>query len=202
LLLTLPAAAGLVVLAQPILSVLFQRGAFGPAEAAATAAALAAYAIGLPAFVLVKVLAPGFFAHRDTATPVRVAVAAMALNLGLTVGLMQVLGHVGVALALSGSGWMQALTLLVLLRRHGLFRLDRRVSRNMPRIAIAALGMAAMLWGLCHVMAPALAGSPLLRLAALAGLIAAGAAVFAALVLAFGVTGWRELRGQLRRQPA
>jgi putative peptidoglycan lipid II flippase len=76
------------------------------------------------------------------------------------------------------------------------------VSRNMPRIAIAALGMAAMLWGLCHVMAPALAGSPLLRLAALAGLIAAGAAVFAALVLAFGVTGWRELRGQLRRQPA
>jgi putative peptidoglycan lipid II flippase len=150
----------------------------------------------------VKVLAPGFFAHRNTATPVKVAVAAMVLNLLLTVGLMQVWGHVGVALALSGSGWMQALTLLVLLRRHGHLRLDRRVARNLPRIAAAALAMAAMLWGLCHVLAPALAGPPMLKLAALAGLIVAGAAVFAALILALGVTDWRELRGQLRRQPA
>src|SRR5262249_1642329 len=65
LLLTLPAAAALAILAAPILTVLFQRGAFGPAEAAAPAAALAAYAAGLPAFVLVKVLAPGFFARQD-----------------------------------------------------------------------------------------------------------------------------------------
>jgi putative peptidoglycan lipid II flippase len=202
LLFTLPAAAGLIVLAQPILSVLFERGAFGPAEAAATAAALAAYASGLPAFVLVKVLAPGFFAHRNTATPVRVAVAAMILNLVLTVGLMQVWGHVGVALALSGSGWMQALTLLILLRRHGHLRLDRRTMRNIPRIAAATLAMAATVWGLCLVLAPALAGAPVLRFAALAGLIAAGAVVFALLILALGVTGWRELRGQLRRQPA
>ena len=202
LLLTLPAAAGLIVLAEPILSVLFQRGAFGPTETAATAAALAAYASGLPAFVLVKVLAPGFFAHRNTATPVKVAVAAMVLNLLLTIGLMQVWGHVGVALALSGSGWMQALTLLVLLRRHGHFRLDRRVMRNMPRIAAATLAMAATLWGLCLALAPALGGPAVIRLAALAGLIAAGAAVFALVVLALGVTGWRELRGQLRRQPA
>src|SRR5260370_928783 len=76
LLLTLPAAAALIVLATPILTVLFERGAFGPAQRAATAAALAAYAAGLPAFVLVTVLAPGFYAHRNTATPVRVAVAA------------------------------------------------------------------------------------------------------------------------------
>src|SRR5215207_545161 len=126
LLLTLPAAAGLIVLAQPILSVLFERGAFGPTEAAATAAALAAYAAGLPAFVLVKVLAPGFFAHRDTATPVKVAVAAMAANLLLTIVLMQFLAHVGVAIALTASGWLQAAILFVLLRRHGHFRLDRR----------------------------------------------------------------------------
>ena len=202
LLLTLPAATALSILALPILAALFERGAFGPTEASATASALIAYAVGLPAFVLVKVLAPGFFAHRNTATPVKVAVAAMVLNLVLTVGLMQALGHVGVALALSGSGWMQALTLLVLLRRHGHLRLDRRVARNMPRIAAATLGMGAMLWGLCHALAPALAGPPILKLAALAGLIAAGAIVFAALILALGVTDWRELRGQLRRQPA
>src|SRR6266566_1227952 len=104
LLLTLPAAAGLVVLAQPILTVLFERGAFGPAEAAATAAALAAYAAGLPAFVLVKVLAPGFYAHRNTATPVKVAIAAVTINFVLTVVLMQFLAHVGVAIALSVAG--------------------------------------------------------------------------------------------------
>ena len=202
LLLTLPAAAGLIVLAQPILAVLFQRGAFDPAATAATAAALIAYAAGLPAFVLVKVLAPGFFAQRNTATPVRVAAAAVALNLGLTLVLMQFLAHVGVAIALSVAGWMQALALLVLLARHGHFRLDRRAVGNIPRIAAATLGMAAMLVALRLVLAPALSGPPALRLAALAGLIAAGAAAFAALILALGVTGWRELRGQLRRQPA
>src|SRR4029077_11927476 len=112
LLLTLPAAAALVVLAQPILAVLFQRGAFGPVETSATAAALAAYAVGLPAFVLVKVLAPGFFARQDTATPVKVAAMAVAANLLLTLGLMQFLAHVGVAIALSAAGWMQAIVLL------------------------------------------------------------------------------------------
>src|SRR5436190_6845963 len=129
LLLTLPAAAGLIVLAHPILSVLFERGAFGPSETAATATALAAYAAGLPAFVLVKVLAPGFYAHRNTATPVKIAVVALGLNLALTLLLMPLLAHVGVAIALSLAGWVQALTLLVLLRLHGHLRLDRRVMR-------------------------------------------------------------------------
>ncbi len=202
LLLTLPAAAALVVLATPILSVLFQRGAFGPADTAATAAALAAYAVGLPAFVLVKVLAPGFYAHRDTATPVRVAVAAVALNFALTVVLMQFLAHVGVAIALSAAGWMQAATLLLLLGRHGHFRLDRRARGNIPRIAAATAGMAAVLVVLRALLGPALAGPEMLRLGALAGLVAAGIVTFATLILALGVTDWRELRGQLRRQPA
>ena len=202
LLLTLPAAAALVVLAQPILAILFQRGAFGPEETAATAAALAAYAVGLPAFVLVKVLAPGFYAHHDTATPVKVAIAAVLLNFGLTLGLMQFLAHVGNALALSAAGWMQALVLLWLLRRHGHFRLDGRARGNIPKIAAAAAGMAAALVLLRLLLAPALAGPEAGRLLALAGLVAAGIVLFGALVLAFGVTDWRELRGQLRRQPA
>jgi putative peptidoglycan lipid II flippase len=202
LLLTLPAAAALIVLAQPILAVLFQRGAFGPAATAATAAALAAYAAGLPAFVLVKVLAPGFFAHRNTKTPVKVAVAALALNLGLTLVLMQFLAHVGVAIALSAAGWMQSLALFVLLRRHGHFRLDRRTASKIPRIVAATLGMAAILAGLRLALTPALAGPEVLRLAALAGLVVAGLAAFASLALLLGVADWRELRGQLRRQPA
>ncbi len=205
LLLTLPAAAALVVLAQPILAVLFERGAFGPAEVAATAAALAAYAAGLPAFVLVKVLAPGFYAHGNTVTPVKAALAAVAVNFVLTLVLMQFFAHVGVAIALSAAGWMQALILLVLLARHGYFRLDRRALRHIPRIAAAALAMAAILVGLRVLLDPALGGPALLRLAALAGLIAAGLCSFGALILGLGVTDWRELRGRLMRsggQPA
>jgi putative peptidoglycan lipid II flippase len=205
LLLTLPATAALAVLAQPILSVLFERGAFGPTEAAATASALSAYAIGLPAFVLVKVLAPGFFAQQDTATPVKIAVAAMATNLVMTLLLMQFWAHVGVALALSIAGWLQALSLLVLLARRGHFRLDVRARAKLPRIAAAALGMGAVLLGMRLLLAPALAGPLMLRLGALVALIAAGFVVFALLALVLGVTGWRELRGQLMRsrgQPA
>src|SRR5438034_5278382 len=204
-LLTLPAAIALAVLATPILSVLFERGAFGPAEAAATAAALSAYAVGLPAFVLVKVLAPCFFAHKDTATPVKIAIAAMAANLVLTLALMQFLAHVGVAIALSAAGWLQAVSLLVLLARRGHFRLDARARAKLPRIAAAAFGMGAVLLGLRLVLAPALAGPLILRVGALVALIAAGFIVFGVLVLALGVTDWRELRGQLMRsrgQPA
>ena len=93
LILTLPAAAALVTIAGPIVSVLFERGAFDAAAAANTAAALAAFAVGLPAYVLIKALTPGFFARQDTATPVKVAVFAMVLNVVLAVTLMQVMAH-------------------------------------------------------------------------------------------------------------
>src|SRR5262249_1890586 len=151
---------------EPILAVLFQRGAFGAEATAATAAALAAYAAGLPAFVLVKVLAPAFFAHRDTVTPVKVAVGSMALNLALTLILMQSLAHVGVAIALWAAGWMQARVLLFLLARGGHSRLDRRAARKIPRIAAATAGMAAVLVVLRVLLAPTLAGPAMLRLAA------------------------------------
>src|SRR5438105_13195939 len=111
------------------MTVLCQRGDFGPVEAAATAAALSAYAAGLPAFVLVKVLAPGFFARHDTATPVKVAIAAMTTNLCLTLVLMQFLAHVGIVLATTVAGWVNAWSLLGLLFRLGHFRLDNRSRR-------------------------------------------------------------------------
>jgi putative peptidoglycan lipid II flippase len=202
LLLTLPAAAALAILAYPILAVLFERGAFGSTEASATAAALAAYAAGLPAFVLVKVLAPGFFARQDTKTPVKVAAGAVVTNLVVTVALMPVWAHVGVAIALSVSGWMQALTLLVLLERRGHFRLDARTRSNLPRIVGATIGMSAALIALRVALDTALAGPMMVRLAALAALVATGLAVFGILAVALGVADWRELRGRFRRQPA
>ncbi|MGA8760240.1 MAG: murein biosynthesis integral membrane protein MurJ [Stellaceae bacterium] len=202
LLLTVPAAVALAVLAQPILAVLFQRGAFSPSDTAATAAALAAYAAGLPAFVLIKVLAPAFFARHDTATPVRVAITAMAVNLALTLILMQFLAHVGIALATSCAGWLNALTLLVLLVRREHFALDRRARRNLPRIAAAAFAMGVILALLRSTLTPALAAAPAIRITALFGLCGAGLGVFVILALAFGVADWRVLWGRLRRQPA
>jgi putative peptidoglycan lipid II flippase len=202
LLLTLPAAVALGLLAQPILAVLFQRGAFGPTDTAATAAALTAYSAGLPAFVLVKVLAPAFFARHDTATPVKVAIGAVAANLCLTLILMQFLAHVGIALATTAAGWINALTLLVLLIRRGHFRLDGRARRNLPRVAAAALGMGVVLSLLQIALAPVLGGVPLARVGALAALICAGVASFGSLALALGIAEWRDLVGLLRRQPA
>jgi putative peptidoglycan lipid II flippase len=197
LLLTLPAATALAILARPILSTLFERGAFGPREASATASALIAYATGLPAFVLVKVLAPAFFARQDTKTLVKVAILSIAANLALTLVLMQFFAHVGVAIALTVAGWLQAIILLVLLTRLGHFRFDTRARANLPRIFAATLGMATVLIGMRAAAAPLLVSATLWRVAALTGLVSGGLVVFLLLILALGVTHWRELRGRL-----
>jgi putative peptidoglycan lipid II flippase len=194
LLLTLPAAAALGVLAEPILSVLFERGAFGPAETRATAAALAAFAVGLPAFVLVKVLAPGFFARHDTKTPVKVAAVAMVVNAVLTIALMWPLQHVGNALATSVAGWTNALLLLALLNRRGHFTFDAAARRRLPRIAGAALGMAVILYAASIGLGPVLAVRGLPAMGALAGLVVLGLASFALLAVLLGAATSEELK--------
>jgi putative peptidoglycan lipid II flippase len=195
LFLTVPAAAALAVIAQPILTVLFERGRFDAQATAATASALGVYALGLPAFVLVKVLAPAFYARHDTRTPVRIAVVSLAANLVLTVGLAPVLAHVGNAAATTIAGWVNALALGWLLHRAGHCSFDPRLRRRVPRIVAAASAMAAILVGTHRLLAPALAdSSPALRIAALAGLIGAGLGAYLLLALAFGVSDWADIR--------
>jgi putative peptidoglycan lipid II flippase len=106
-----------------------------------------------------------------------------------------------VALALTLSGWLQAVALLVQLRRHGHFRLDRRARDRVPRIGAAAIAMAGIVLGMRILLEPALAGHAMTRLGALTLLIATGVLAFAVSVLALGGADWRELRGQLRRAP-
>jgi putative peptidoglycan lipid II flippase len=187
------------VLAQPLLAALFERGAFGPAEVHATAGALAAYAAGLPAFVLVKVLAPAFFARQDTRTPVKIAVVAVATNLGLTLtlGLALPFAWVGVACATSAAGWVNALSLLWLLHRRAHFRLDARSRSRIPRILAAALLMGAALVALRLPLAPAFGEGLAVRLGALAALIAVGLAAFAGFALLLGAAAWGELGDRL-----
>ncbi|HZS84819.1 MAG TPA: murein biosynthesis integral membrane protein MurJ [Stellaceae bacterium] len=205
LLLTLPAAVALAVAARPILAI-FERGHFDAAAAAATAPALAAYAAGLPAFVLVKVLVPAFFARHDTATPVKIGILAMGANIALTAGAALLLAapeaHIGVALATSAAGWVNALTMAAILRRRGHLALDARARRCLPRILLAALGMGAVLLVAERLLAPALEGGAVLRLGALVMLVGIGLAAYGVLALAAGAADWRDVRRRLRRQAA
>jgi len=202
LLLTLPAAMALGVLAHPILATLFERGAFNATATAATAPALAAYAAGLPAFVLVKILAPGFFARRDTETPVKIAVVAMAVNAAATalLGFVLPFAHVGIAMATTIAGWVNALSLMAVLHRRQHFSLDQRSRRSLPRIAAAAVGMGVLLLFLSSLLAGSLGGDLLHRLTALAVLVAAGLATFAVLIVVLGAVDWRDVLRRLRRQ--
>ncbi len=201
LLLTLPAAAALVVLAQPIVAVLFERGAFTAAVSTATANALLAFALGLPAYVLIKALTPGFFARQDTATPVKVAAGAMVLNVLFAIILMQFLAHVGIALATALSAWLNAAALGWLLRRRGYLDLDERLRRRVPRVAAAALVMAAVLYFLADALAPYLAGGLGARIAALVALILVGKFAFWAVAHLLGAVRWREIKEFMRREP-
>jgi putative peptidoglycan lipid II flippase len=201
LLLTLPAAVALGLAAHPLLAVLFQRGAFDARAVDEVTPALMAYAAGLPAFVLTKVMVTGFLARRDTVTPVKIAIGVVVVNAALTVLLGVVLGfaHVGIAAATSICGWLNALSLIGVAYRRGHFRLDARCRRVVPRVVVAALGMGALLAVLERALAPALRGPALMRYASLAGLVSAGLLGFAALVLALRVVDWHELRsGRVR----
>ncbi|WP_041794161.1 murein biosynthesis integral membrane protein MurJ [Pararhodospirillum photometricum] len=199
LLLTLPAAAALMVLATPITATLFERGAFSPEDTVATAAAMVAFGAGLPAFVLVKVLTPAFYAREDTATPVRIAAVAMATNIGLNVALMGPLGHIGIAIGASASSWLNAVLLAVVLHRRRLFSPDARLGTRLPRIVAAVAGMGALLWGVMDLLEPLSAHGDLTRIPALIVLIAAGGLGYGGLVLLLRATSLADLKTALRR---
>ena len=176
--LTLPAAVALVVSAVPLVSVMFERGAFGPADTAATALAVAVYGVGLPAFVLQKVLQPLFFAREDTKRPFQFAVVAMIVNAGVAIGLAGWIGFIAAALATSVAGWVMVIQLWWAARGYGAAaRWDARLRARVPRIVAASLFMGAVLWGVQTLLAAALV-TPGLRYVALAGLVASGCVAY------------------------
>jgi putative peptidoglycan lipid II flippase len=178
--LTLPAAIALLVIAHPIVEVLFERGAFGPSDTDATAAALAGFAFGLPAFVLVRILSVGFFAREVTHTPMWIAGLALGVNLVLCLVLWPSLHEVGVALAVSVSGWVNAGLLWAAMVRRGFWRADSELERRLPRICGAAAGMGAVLFALVGPLDSYTgAENPLLvKFGALSLLVGCGLAVF------------------------
>ena len=199
LLLTVPAAAALMIIPDGIVAVLFERGAFGAVETAATASALAAYALGLPAYVLIKVLGPGFFAREDTVTPVKIAALCVVINLGLNLLLMGPLLHVGIALATAISAWINAGLLLFVLRRRGHFKFDDRLRRALPRILLASAAMTAAVGLATDALAGFAAIDALTRTVALAAVIVIGLAGFAAAAVLFGAARLSDVKGMLDR---
>jgi len=142
MMLNVPATVGLLVLAIPIVRVIFERSAFTPADTAATAAALQFYAIGLVGYSIVRIASPVFYALGENSTPVKVSIATVVVNAVLNVVLVQLIGYRGLALGTSIAALFNAALLMALLRRR-LGGLDgRRVAGSFVRIAIASTAMA------------------------------------------------------------
>lgn len=199
LMFTLPATAALIALADPIMLVLFARGAFSLADAAETARVLQAFALGLPAYVLVKGLTPGFFAREDTRTPVRFAAICLVGNLVFNLGLMPWLGAAGVALATSLSSWLNVGLLATTLHRRGLLSFDARLRRRAPRLLVASLVMAGAIFALLPWLTPILQPGHLWRYPVFAGLCVGGAVLFFAVGHALGGVNLRDIKALRRR---
>ncbi|MBS0526592.1 MAG: murein biosynthesis integral membrane protein MurJ [Proteobacteria bacterium] len=203
LLFSLPSTAALWILAEPMIRVLFEHGKFGPDDTLRAAGALGAYAVGLPAFMLIKALTSGFFARQDTRTPLYVALIAIALNVALNAFFVlgTPLAQVGIALASSISGWVNALLLAVILLSRGHWLPDARLKSRTWRMMLATAGMAAALAGPLALLRPILAHPDLAGVLALLAACALGGAVYGLLGALLGVVKLSELRFLLRRQP-
>lgn len=202
LLLTLPASVALIVCGQPIAAALFGYGKFDAGDVARTAEALAAFSIGLPSYILVKVLTPGFYARQDTKTPVRYAMISMAVNLIGNLALIVPLQHMGPPLATAIASSVNVAMLYWTLVKRGHFQADARLKRRAPRLALAAVAMGVVLWLGQDLLTPYLHGTWLVRGLALAGLVSAGGVVYGAATLVTGAFTRADLALLRRRRAA
>jgi putative peptidoglycan lipid II flippase len=200
LLLTLPAAVALVVCGEPIAAALFGYGKFTPADVHFTAQALAAFSVGLPSYILVKVLTPGFYARHDTRTPVRYAMISMVVNLVGNLALITPLQHMGPPLATAIASTVNVAMLYATLVKRGHFALDARLRRRAPRLALAALAMGVALWFGQGLMTPYLHGTWAVRGATLAVLVSAGGLVYALATVGTGAFTRADLKLLRRRR--
>ncbi len=183
----LPASVALVVLAGPMLATLFHYGAFNANDVRMSASALMAFSLGLLGFLLVKVLAPGFYARQDTKTPVRIGIVAMLANIVLSLALVYPLKHVGLALAISLAAFLNAALLYHWLRKHDVYRPLPGWGIFLLRVTTASAVMGALLaWGVGD-LGRWLAASTAERVIQLTLWVVAGLVAYLGLVLALGI---------------
>ncbi|MDZ5697185.1 murein biosynthesis integral membrane protein MurJ [Chelativorans sp. M5D2P16] len=201
--LTLPAAVGLMVIPAPIVGLLYERGAFTAVDTRMTAAALAAFASGLPAYVLIKVFQPGFFAREDMKTPMWFSLVTVVVNIALSLALFPLYGHVAVALATALSSWVNVVLLSGTLWRRNHFRPSAPTVRRIAMIVLSSAVMGVVAYGLDMMLLDPLAGASLaLRAGATLSVVAAAAIVYFALAILTGAVDRAELKAALRRRGA
>lgn len=203
LFLTLPATAALLTIADPIVRLLYERGAFGPETTATVGGVLAIFGIGLPAFVLIKAFTPGFFAREDTRTPMIFAGVSVALNVVLAITLFPIIAERGIATAEICSGWTNATLLFITLVRRGHWEIDRATLTRIIRLVIAAVLLAAFFHFGLPVIMPWVQPSSAVwqQFLALAGFLAAGFLLYMAIAFVIGGADWGALRRGIRRKP-
>ncbi len=199
LFLTLPATAALITCGLPIAAALFQHGAFTATDTVYTAQALAAFSIGLPSYILVKVLTPGYYARSDTRTPVRYATLSMVVNLVLNLILIRPLGHMGPPLATAIASTVNVTLLYRTLVARGHFTIDAQLRRRAPRLAVSAVLMGVAMGFAADLFRPFVTGPSLERWGAMVVLVGAGVLVYAAATVATGAVRLADLKRLVRR---
>ncbi len=187
LLLGIPAAAALYVLSVPLTATIFMRGAMTGLDTAMAALALQAFAVGLPALVLAKILAPGFFAQQDTRTPFRIALVSVGVNCAGNLALFSWLGHVGLALATSAAALTQAGLLLRGLMLRDQYRPDAALARFALKVVVATAVMVAVLLWFSAPEAAWMAMGEWARVGQTALLCGSGLAVYLVALLVLGI---------------
>lgn len=197
LLITLPAAVAMIVIPVPIISVLFQRGEFTPDDALQSGMALRGFALGLPGYVLIKVLQPGFFARENTKAPMQMAAVTVLVNIVVSLLLFGPFGHVGIAIATTVAAWVNVFLLARGLK--GMVHPGKDFWLRCSRICLASLAMGVIVWGGLLALDSWFAAGFIKQCLALGLLIGLGITVYAALVLVLKATTVRELKAGFKR---
>ncbi|HEY3794764.1 MAG TPA: murein biosynthesis integral membrane protein MurJ [Bradyrhizobium sp.] len=191
LLASVPFVAAFVTVPDVIMRAVFLRGAFTKADAAAAGATLAAYAVGLIPFVMIRSAVSAFYARKDTATPVKASLTGLAVNLALKVLLMGSLAQVGLALATATGAWINLLLVLGFAVRAGYLEFDKPLAQSLAKFAACGVVLAAALWLAAKLAGAYLAHLPLLRdETILLVLIVVGAIVYGGSILLLFGKGW------------
>jgi putative peptidoglycan lipid II flippase len=196
LLFAVPFVAAFLAVPDVITRAMFARGAFTKGDAAAAGATLAAYAVGLIPFVLIRSAVSTFYARKNTATPVKASLTGLTVNMGLKLLLMGSLAQVGLALATAVGAWVNLLLVLGFAARAGYLELNRAVGQSLMKFAICGLVLAAALWSGAKFAAAQFAGMAFHDEIALLFLIGVGTVIYAGLIV--GLFGPRWLRSLVK----
>ncbi|MCX8995777.1 murein biosynthesis integral membrane protein MurJ [Rhizobiaceae bacterium BDR2-2] len=202
LFLTLPAAAALLVMSEPIVRLLYERGNFHADATVTVGAILALYGLGLPAFVLIKAFIPGFFAREDTRTPMIFAGISVVVNVSLAITLFPRFSALGIATAEIVAGWVNAALLFFTLVRRGHWGGDRALLRRIPRLVLSAALMAAALYYAIGLLGPQLSSAApvAVKAATVAALVLVAMTLYFGLAFATGGADRSMLTRALRRK--